>query len=112
MGLNDRWKEGMKVQEQVLSMLPLKEYIKQYDEVSKMMSQIEEDYSEGTINLTLYDLTQLRELVNSDLMQGEIFNWIGVDEFVAYLRQHFHCTIFEEEVINYWIKDYGIDIDS
>ena len=45
-------------------------------------------------------------------MQGEIFNWIGVDEFVAYLRQHFHCTILEEEIINYWIKDYGIDIDS
>lgn len=112
MGLNDRWKEGMAMQYKVLEMIPLKEYIKSCNEVNSMMSQITTDYEEHTMNLTLYDFMQLKKMVDSELMEGEIFNWIGPDEFVAYLRDHFGCTIIEEEIVNYWIVDYGIDIDS
>lgn len=83
------YKDMLKQTEEFLDTIPVENYLQSYKDLSEVMKEIQRDYGD--------------KIKDSPIFEGDVFNWISIDEFADYLRKKKNIHIYEDVVITYII---------
>lgn len=94
---NEEFEKGYKYNLSILDKLDLSRFLISGKTIWDIRGEIEDAYDDNEFS------PEITEMVENDIMQGFIFNYLSEDEFMDYLVEKYNIHIKEDVHIDYYI---------
>ena len=88
--------DAVKINFDLLDMIDLSEFIEPGIDPRDIMDDVQENYEEGNYS------DEINEIIDGEVLQGNVFNYISVEDFMNYLTEKYNITFTEE--LRYYIS--------
>ena len=88
--------DAVKINFDLLDMIDLSDFIEPGIDPRDIMDDVQENYEEGNYS------DEINEIIDGEVLQGNVFNYISVEDFMNYLTEKYNITFTEE--LRYYIS--------
>lgn len=96
--------DAIRLNFELLDKIDLLPFINEHEDPYDIMDAIEGAYEDHEFS------EEVEAIVEGDTLQGFIFNYVSLEDFIEYLHSRYGTTFNSE--IKYWVVNRGTDLDT
>lgn len=96
--------DAIRLNFELLDKIDLLPFINEREDPYDIMDAIEGAYEDHEFS------EEVEAIVEGDTLQGFIFNYVSLEDFIEYLHSRYGTTFNSE--IKYWVVNRGTDLDT